>query len=143
VPQTKQGAIVDIGAVVRRYRGQFIRYVFAGFGCSLVNWAVFYALYYLVRMYYLAAASVAFVVSVTANYFLCRLIFLSRGRNRAVEYLFVLFSSVMALLLDLFVMYLLVERLTVVPMIAKVAGSGSAFVINYTSRQFVVFKSRA
>jgi putative flippase GtrA len=132
----------DFGAIIKKYRGQFIQYVCAGFICALVNWAVFYILHYLHTMHYLVAGIFAFLTSVTVNYFLSKLIFFSRGTKRVAEFFLVLLASAAALSFDLFVMYILVERLSFPAMTAKILGTGSAFFINYFSRQFFIFQSR-
>jgi putative flippase GtrA len=48
-------------------------------------------------------------------------------------------ASAIALSIDLSVMYLLVEKIALPRMIAKVLGTGSAFFFNYISRQFFIF----
>jgi putative flippase GtrA len=137
-PQTASPLV----ATIMKYRGQFIKYAVSGLICAFLNWLAFYLLHYLCHIYYLISASLAFFLSVTANYFLSKLIFASRQRKKSAEFLLVFMASAIALSLDLFVMYFLVDKIGIPAMAAKILGTGSAFAINYLSRQFFIFKSK-
>jgi putative flippase GtrA len=126
-------------SLIQKYRRQFIKYVLAGFSCALINWTLFYILNFHIHIHYLAAASFAFILSTTINYFLSKLVFESRGRSKAIEYIFVLAASSIALLIDLSAMYILVEFLSLPKMPSKILGTGTAFFFNYASRQFFIF----
>ncbi|GHV15565.1 dolichol-phosphate mannosyltransferase [Fibrobacterales bacterium] len=126
---------------IKKYRISFIKYFVAGFICALIDWSIFYVLNYWAHIYYLFSAACAFIISGTINYFLCKQIFISRGRKQIVDYFLVLFASTIALSIDLSVMYLLVEQLVIPPMLAKILGTGTAFIFNYLSRQFFIFSS--
>jgi glycosyltransferase involved in cell wall biosynthesis len=124
-----------------RHFPRFVGYTAAGGMCALVNWSIFYALCYLMHIRYLLAAVFAFIISVTINYFLCKLIFKSRGRKKKIEYVMVLLASAAALAIDLSVMYVFVEFIRIAPIIAKILGTGSGYFVNYFSRQFFIFSS--
>jgi glycosyltransferase involved in cell wall biosynthesis len=126
---------------ILRYAPQFILYVFAGFSCALINWLAFYLLHYHGSIQYLAAAALAFILSSSVNYFLSRMIFKSRGRKKKAEYVLVLAASAIALSIDLGMMYMLIEKASLPPMLAKILGTGTAFFFNYLSRQFFIFSS--
>jgi glycosyltransferase involved in cell wall biosynthesis len=122
-----------------RYTPRFVFYAASGGVCALINWTFFYALHYTAHIPYLKAAAGAFVLSATANYALCTLIFKSKGQRKLTEYILVLAASAAALLIDLGVMYALIERFRFSPMIAKIPGTGTAFLFNYTAWQFFIF----
>jgi glycosyltransferase involved in cell wall biosynthesis len=124
-----------------RYFPRFAGYTAAGGICAIINWSVFYALCYLINIRYLPAAAFSFVISATVNYFLCKLIFISKGRKKNVEYIMVLLASAAALVIDLSVMYVFIEFVRIAPMIAKIFGTGCGYFINYISRQFFIFSS--
>jgi glycosyltransferase involved in cell wall biosynthesis len=126
-------------SVFDKYGKPFLKYVGAGFLCALLNWGTFYLLNYIAGLHYLAAAAIAFILSCTLNYVLCKFIFASRGRKKAAEFIFLLLASAIALSIDLSVMYLLVEKISLPRMVAKILGTGSAFFFNYISRQFFIF----
>jgi putative flippase GtrA len=119
------------------------KYVLAGSLCALINWVSFYALNYVVHIQYLIAATIAFVVSTSASYlFSSKWIFASRGRKKYSEYLLVIITSGIALAIDLGVMYALVEWLKMPPLLAKIIGSATEFLVNFTSRQFFIFSPK-
>jgi glycosyltransferase involved in cell wall biosynthesis len=124
---------------IMRYAPRFVFYAAAGGVCALINWSFFYILHYLAHINYLPAAAVSFCFSTTANYALSSLIFKSKGRRKLAEYVLVLLASAAALSIDLGVMYALIERLDFSPMAAKILGTGSAFLFNYSARQFFIF----
>ena len=131
----------DIHDFIKAYYVYFLKYSLAGFFCALVNWSLFYLFNYRLHIYYMIAAVFAFILSTTINYFLSRLVFRSRGRKKSLEYLFVFAASGIAISIDLTVMYFLVEFGGIPRMFAKIAGTGSAFLFNYISRQFFIFSS--
>jgi putative flippase GtrA len=119
-----------------------MKYAVAGLICAFLNWLAFYLLHYLGHINYLISAAIAFFISVTVNYFLSKLIFSSRRRKKTTEFLLVFLASAIALSLDLLVMYFLVDRLRMPAIAAKILGTGTAFAINYVSRQFFIFKPK-
>jgi putative flippase GtrA len=125
--------------IVRNYGGQFVKYVLTGFSCALVNWGIFSLLHYAVALHYLIAAAAAFIVSTTINYLLSKKVFAPHGRSIYAEFLLVVLASAVALSFDLVVMYAIVEFCAFPAIIAKILGTGSAFFINYLSRQFFIF----
>jgi putative flippase GtrA len=132
----------NIHKFIKTYYGLFFKYSLAGLFCALINWSLFYIINYILHIYYLIAASFAFIASTTINYFLCRLVFQSRGRKKSLEYLFVFAASGIAISIDLTVMYFLVEFAGIPRMFAKTAGTGAAFLFNYISRQFFIFSPK-
>jgi len=120
---------------------KFIQYFFAGLFCAFVNWSVFYFLKS--EMYYLFAATLSFFVGATVNFILCKIIFKSKeGRKRTTEYIMVVFAGAIGLSIDLATTAFCVEILGFPEMISKIAGTGVAFIFNYTSKQFYIFSHR-
>jgi len=141
-PPATEPPVKNIFEILFSYRAFFVKYFFVGAFCAIINWAIFYLLNYKAGLYYLAAGFAAFIVSCTVNYFLSRNIFASRGRKKYAEYLFLLIVSAIALCIDLFVMYLLVEYAKLPAILAKVLSTASAFLFNYAARQFFIFSSK-
>jgi len=85
----------------------------------------------------------AFFISATVNFFLCKIIFKSKeGRKRITEYVMVILAGAIGLAIDLGVMTLFIEIFGVPNMFAKIAGTGVAFIFNYTSKQFYIFSHK-
>lgn len=123
---------------IKQYKRTFFIYIFVGGGCALVNWAVFYLLL-LCHIHFVIAAVLAFLVSCTLNFILCKKIFYSAGRRKREEFALIVVVSIIALSVDLSTMYVLVTRLFMAPLLAKMLGTATAFLINYSLRQFFIF----
>jgi putative flippase GtrA len=122
---------------------KFIQYFFVGLFCAFVNWGVFYLFNYRIQIPYLPAAVAAFFVAATINFFLCKIIFKSKkGRKKITEYVMVVLVGAIGLSIDLIVMALFIEIFKLPNMLAKVAGTGVAFIFNYTSKQFYIFSHK-
>jgi putative flippase GtrA len=122
---------------------KFIQYFFVGLFCAFVNWGVFRFFNYELQIHYLPSAVIAFFVAATVNFFLCKIIFKSKeGRKKITEYVMVLIVGAIGLSIDLAVMSLLIEIFEFPNMLAKVAGTGVAFIFNYASKQFYIFSHK-
>jgi len=121
----------------------FIKYFFAGLFCAFVNWGVFYFFNYKLEIYYLLAAMLSFFVSATVNFVLCKIIFKSKeGRKKRTEFVMVVLVGAIGLAIDLGATAFCVEILGFPNIISKIAGTGVAFVFNYTSKQFYIFSHK-
>jgi putative flippase GtrA len=121
----------------------FIQYFFAGLFCAFVNWSVFYFLDSKFEVYYLLAALFSFFISATVNFILCKIIFKSKeGRKKRTEFVMVVLVGAIGLAIDLGTTAFCVEILGFHKMLSKIAGTGVAFVFNYTSKQFYIFSHR-
>jgi len=121
----------------------FIQYFFAGLFCAFVNWGVFYFLDSKLRIYYLLAALLSFFIGATVNFILCKIIFKSKeGRKKRTEFVMVILIGAIGLAIDLGATAFCVEILGFPNLISKIAGTGVAFIFNYTSKQFYIFSHR-
>jgi len=127
--------------VLKSLLPKFIQYFFAGLFCAFVNWSVFY--YLKSEMHYLLAATLSFFVGATVNFVLCKIIFKSKeGRKKITEYVMVVLVGAIGLAIDLATTAFCVEILGFYEMISKIAGTGVAFIFNYTSKQFYIFSHK-
>ncbi len=124
---------------IHKYKSSFLKYFFAGGLCALVNWFVFYVFNTKGCMDYLSSGIIAFLVSNSLNFVLCKLIFKSRGIKKRIEFVLVTLASVIALVIDLCTMIIFIDFLNILPLIAKILGTGFAFIFNYVFRQFYIF----
>jgi len=120
---------------------RFVKYFFVGLFCAFIDWIAFYLLVYTFNLLYLPATALAFLLAATVNYFLCRLVFVSKNRRKITEYIMLLTASSIALSIDLGTMYLLVDFFAMPKMFSKIAGTGVAFIFNYSFRQFIIFSA--
>lgn len=119
-------------------------YVVVGGVCAVVEWSVFWVLLNLAGVHYVIAALVAFVLATFANYLLCiRTIFASKTSSVRSDIARVYIASAIAYSVNLLVFIALVNEFAVGPMAAKMAGTGVGFLLNFASRQFLIFAPSA
>lgn len=121
----------------------FILYALAGGMGALIDWGIFYILFYKFSFSAVMAAIIAFLISAMFNFALCKIIFVSKGRKISTEFILVIVASIIALIVDVSTMTFLIKWLDFNVMLAKIAGTGVGFLINYGFRQFFIFASPA
>jgi putative flippase GtrA len=125
---------------ITRYLPGAVAYLFVGGLSALIEWAVFFGSVTILDLHYAAAIFVAFIVATFNNWYLSsKLIFRSSGRSTGEEFLLVYLVSGFGLLINFMVTATSIELLGLGLMVAKICGTGSAFVWNYAARQFFVF----
>jgi len=126
--------------LVRRLLPRFIKYFLAGLCCAFVSWSVFYVLNYKLCVYYLSAAVLSWVAGALVNFTLSCIVFKSiENRTRGTEFVMVITAALIGLAIDLGATAFCVRVLGLPNIVSKVAGTGVAFLFNYTSRQFFIF----
>lgn len=128
--------------LIKTYYKSFILYFFVGGFCALIDWSGFYVMHYKWVLHYLLAGFIAFIVASSVNFFLCKLMFTSRGFKSHTEYVLVIAASAVALCIDLGSMYIFIRFVDLPPMVSKILGTGVAFMFNYLARQFFIFSSK-
>ena len=120
---------------------QLFLYLIVGGLATLVEWGAFYALNGLLRLHYMAATALAFVLSTAANWAFGRLI-LFRGakQNTAAELAKIYAVSVIGLLLNLAIMFVAVEKCGLSEMLSKIGATGIVFAWNFLIRKLVIYK---
>ncbi len=127
---------------LNKYKKSFILYVFVGGICALINWAFFYILITYMGIGPILAATLAFIVSCSVNFVLSRKMFPSSGRRKREEFLLIFIVSSIALGIDLSTMSCLLKFFHISPMPAKILGTGTSFLFNYSTRQFYIFRQK-
>lgn len=117
-------------------------YLIVGGLATLVEWAGFWVLDSLLHLHYLAATAVAFAVSTFANWGFGRLLVFRKreGQSLLREIVSVYLAAAAGLLLNLGIMYVLVEFAHVPEMAAKIAATVLVFAYNYLIRKLVIYK---
>jgi putative flippase GtrA len=127
-------------AQVTRYLPGAVAYLFVGGLSALIEWSVFFGAVTFRDLHYAAAIFIAFIVATFNNWYLSsKLIFRSSGRSTGEEFMLVYLVSGFGLVINFMVTSVSIEMLGMGLMIAKICGTGSAFVWNYAARQFFVF----
>jgi len=120
---------------------QFIKFSIVGLSNTAVNWAIYYALLFF-GVYYLIAASVAFIVSVLNAYFWSsRFVFRTNKKN--FSQLAKIYSSYgFTFALSIAAMYVMVDIIGLSEYIAPLVTIFITVPLNFLLNKFWVFKSR-
>jgi putative flippase GtrA len=119
------------------------RYVFVGGLGAIADWTIFAGLVYLADWHYLFAGTLSFVLATLLNYGLGLAWAFQGGRHvRHLEILYVYLASLVGLLINLSVLFLLYEWAQFHLLLSKVLASGFAFLWNFSARYFWIFGRR-
>lgn len=126
---------------------QFISYFGVGGAAALVEWVAFYLFASVLRIQYLLATALAFILSTTANWFLGRVFTFkdSAYKDKKVREITLVFTvSAIGLLFNMGLMYLFVTVLKmdtdILKVVSKVLASGIVFVWNYLARKCFIYR---
>lgn len=119
---------------------KFLRYLVVGGLAALLDWALFPLFLYGLGLHYLVAATLSFVLATAFNYLLSiRWVFLNSRFSRRQEILLVYGVSAVGIVINLTVLWGMIELVALHPMIAKIAGTATAFGWNFMARYLWVF----
>ena len=117
-----------------------LRYSVVGMTGTFVDWLLFALLVYVLDWHYMLAGTLSFILATLVNYLLSLKWVFTGGRHaRHREITLVYLASAVGLLINLGVLYGLVEFLALHLFLAKVLASLSAFLWNFSARYFWIF----
>ena len=125
-----------------KYMGGLFGYLIVGGLATIVEWAGFWLFSEKLSIEYLLATALAFAISTFANWLFGRqLVFRGKQQQSLLrEILSVYLASIVGLLLNLLIMFLLVQLLGVEKMIAKMAATVLVFTYNYLVRKLIIYR---
>jgi len=123
---------------------KFLSYVVVGGLATIVEWIGYRIFSNLLGIDYLLATVLAIIVSTFSNWLFGRLITFknAQGGQIAAEIIKVYAASIVGLLLNLLIMWLLHGQLGVNDMLAKIFATGIVFAYNYLVRVLVIYKKQ-
>ena len=115
-------------------------YVVVGACATLAEWLIFYVLDKC-AMHYALATVIAYILSTFVNWLVGRLlVFKERKQSILKEILGIYLAGVVGLLLNLLIMWITVDLLSVPEMIAKILATGLVFFYNFIVRKLCIYK---
>ena len=125
-----------------KYMGGLFGYLIVGGLATIVEWAGFWLFSEKLSIEYLLATALAFATSTFANWLFGRLLVFRGKQQQSLlrEILSVYLASIVGLLLNLLIMFLLVQLLGVEKMIAKMAATVLVFTYNYLVRKLIIYR---
>ncbi len=122
---------------------QFAGYFLVGGMAAIVEWVSFFVCNKIITMNYLLATVFAFILATFANWVIGRKTIFRKAnelKNRFTEIRLVYLVSGTGLILNLILMYFLVEHFMFNAMFAKIAATGIVFLWNFLMRKYYVYK---
>ena len=121
---------------------QFISYLFVGGGATIVEWVGFWIFDHCLHIQYLVATALAFFFSTFANWLFGRLLtFKNSDKNIILELLQIYLTSIIGLLFNLIIMYVLVSKFSFPDMLSKIVATGIVFFYNFLVRKLIIYKN--
>ena len=121
---------------------QFIKFALVGVVNTLVNLAVLYILTDIFGIYYLVSAVFAFLIAVTNSFLLNKMWTFkeSISYRASSKYIKFVLISVIALIINLIILYVLVEYYSIWYIYAQIVGVVSNLIINFFGNKLWTFK---
>lgn len=123
---------------------ELILYLIVGGLATLVEWAAFWLFDELCGIQYLAATALAFALSTFANWAFGRLLVFKKKEGMSLwkELAAIYAASIVGLLFNLAIMFVLVQFLSVPEMISKMTATIIVFIYNFLIRKLVIYKTK-
>jgi len=121
---------------------EFFKFAFVGFIGTIINLVILASFTEFLKIYYLLSAVFAFVAAATSNFILNKIwTFKEEIKHKFLgKYLKFFLVSVVALLVNLFFLYVFTEFLGIYYLISQILAIGIAFIINFSGNKIWTFK---
>ncbi|QUF83047.1 GtrA family protein [Clostridium butyricum] len=121
---------------------QIIKFGIVGVLAFLIDYVLLFLLVEYLGMYYLISSAISFTVSVVFNY-ICSMKFVFARRDdisKKKEFIVFLILSIVGLLINQAMMWIMVEKLLIYYMISKIIVTGIVMIWNFISRKIFLEK---
>ena len=129
--------------LLEKYNGtirQLFLYVIVGGIATIVEWVCFYIFNGKWGINYLAATTLAFIISTFANWFAGKLILFKEWNNILSELVKIYVTSIAGLGFNLILMWIMVEQIGMNEMLSKIMATGLVFMWNFLVRKLIIYK---
>ena len=122
----------------------FLSYLAVGGAATLVEWIFFWLFDGLIHIQYLVATILAMMISTFSNWLFGRLWTFKNSQkgNVWMEIGKVYLTSIVGVLLNLLIMWILVDGLGWMKMLSKIIATGLVFLYNYLVRVLVIYRKK-
>lgn len=121
---------------------QIIKFGIVGVLAFLIDYVLLFVLVEYLGMYYLISSAISFTVSVVFNY-ICSMKFVFTRRDdisKKKEFIVFLILSIVGLLINQAMMWIMVDKLLIYYMISKIIVTGIVIIWNFISRKIFLEK---
>lgn len=125
----------------RKPFSDFFLYLIVGGIATIVEWIIFYILNSLFYLHYIPSTIFAYIISTFSNWAAGRLLVFKRSEKGFVAEIFSIYAaSIIGLLLNLVIMWMMIDFVNTNTMIAKVVATILVFLWNYIVRKTIIYK---
>ncbi len=121
---------------------QLVLYLIVGGIATVVEWVLFYLLNTPLKVNYLLATALAFIVSTFANWLAGRLIMFKPVGKLWPELLKIYLTSIAGLLMNLVIMWIAVDVLGIAEFASKMIATALVFSWNFLIRKLIIYKGK-
>jgi len=120
---------------------EFFKFAFVGLIGTLINIGILYSLTEFFKVYYLISAILAFIVAATSNFFLNKVWTFKEGVKESIlkKYLLFFGVSIIALVVNLFFLYVFTEYFGIYYIVSQIIAIGIALIINFLGNKIWTF----
>ncbi len=119
-----------------------ILYLIFGVLTTAVNWVVYFPLTKLTPIHYQVATVISWIAAVVFAYFTNReFVFLSKNKNKIMEFIKFTSGRIFSLLAEMAVLFLLIEIIAFHEDMSKIFGQVIVVILNYIISKVFVFKN--
>lgn len=126
----------------RKHIRDFILYFIVGILATIIEWVVFRITNHVFHFHYAIATTGAFIISTFANWGFGRLILFKNKTSSTLkkELSQIYITSIVGLLMNLFIMWVTIEIFSFDAMGAKILATGLVFFWNFLIRKLIIYK---
>ena len=119
-----------------------LSYLIVGALATIVEWTFFYLFNNVCNLHYQVATVIAIVISTFSNWMFGRLLTFRNAEKKSLiaEISKIYLVSIVGLLLNMFLMWIFVEKIDLTEMISKIIATCIVFSYNYSIRKFFIYK---
>lgn len=131
-----------LNKILALMRSDLFLYLIVGGLATIVEWSCFWVFFDILLIQYLVATALAFVFSTFANWAFGRLLVFRGKQNQSLlkELASIYLTSLGGLLLNLAIMYVMVDFMGIWEMFAKITATVLVFSYNYLIRKKLIYK---
>lgn len=122
----------------KKHLKEIIRFVVVGGFCFLLEFAMLYGFTEYLHIQYLISSAAAFIIALIVNYFLCVYVVFNTENQSNTKRTWFVITSVAGLGINQIVMYIMVEKIAIWYMFAKVFAAAVVMIWNYITKKIIL-----
>lgn len=122
----------------KKHLKEIIRFVVVGGFCFVLEFAMLYGFTECLHIQYLISSAAAFIIALIVNYFLCVYVVFNTENQSNTKRTWFVITSVAGLGINQIVMYIMVEKIAIWYMFAKVFAAAVVMIWNYITKKIIL-----